>query len=61
MEVCSYCKEEGNKMMKVGPKLRFCNEECYYKDCLKRFPDTSLYDIVARLRPDLVGEVEENR
>ena len=55
MKNCSYCGKEGKKLKRVGPNLKFCNDECYYKDCLERHPGTSLYNIVARLRPDLVG------
>lgn len=35
--------------LKVGPVLRFCDEKCYAADCLKRYPGTSLADMITRM------------
>ncbi len=51
---CSYCGKEGEKLKKVGPKLRYCNSECYLKDCIKKHPGTSLANMARKLL-----EVEE--
>ncbi len=58
MERCSYCGKDGDKLKEVGPKLKFCNDECYFKDCIEMHPGTSLAKIVARIRPDLAKEAE---
>ncbi len=53
-KICDYC---GNviekKPLKVGPTLIFCNHDCYDRDCLKRFPGTSLAGMVLEMRPEL--------
>lgn len=46
---CSYCGKEGIKLKKVGPNLRFCNDECYLKDCIERHPGTSLADMAMKM------------
>ena len=53
-KICDYC---GNviekKLLKVGPTLTFCDRDCYERDCLKRFPGTSLAGMVMAMRPEL--------
>lgn len=57
VEKCSYCGKESNKLIKVGPKLRYCNyENCYAKDCLKNFPGTSIAEMIAKVYPEAVEE-----
>ena len=53
---CSYCGKESNKLIKVGPKLRYCNRICYAKDCLKKYPDTPLADVIAKMYPEAVNK-----
>lgn len=49
MEKCSYCGKEGDKLKKVGPDLKYCNNDCFYNDCIERHPGTSLANIVERI------------
>lgn len=51
---CLYCEKEIKKVYKIGPNMTYCNEECSYLDALKKYPDTSLTNVIKRIRPDLV-------
>lgn len=46
---CSYCGKEGDKLKRVGPKLRYCNDECYLKNCIEKYPGTSLADMAKKM------------
>lgn len=61
MKKCSYCGSEIIKGKKVGPELKYCNDECYYKDCIVKHPGTSLANIVARIKPNIAKDLVYNK
>lgn len=55
VEKCSYCGKESDKLIKVGPELRYCDyKNCYAKDCLKKHPGTPLAEMIAKMYPEAV-------
>ena len=59
-EKCSYCGKESQNLIKIGPKLRFCDySNCYAKHCLKNNPGTSLAEIVSEIFPNALDWVND--
>lgn len=46
---CSYCGKEGEKLKRVGPDLRYCNDECYLKNCIEKHQGTSLANMAKKM------------
>ena len=51
--LCSYCGGLPEKPMKVGPRLIYCNDLCFAKDCIERHPGTSLEKMVKKMWPEV--------
>lgn len=47
-------RKRNKKGYKIGPNMTFCNEEHSHLYALKKYPDTSLTNVIKRIRPDLV-------
>jgi len=49
--ICDYCKNTiTGKPLKVGPRLKFCDHDCFEHACLKTYPETSLAKMVLKIR-----------
>lgn len=46
---CSYCGKEGEKLKRVGPDLRYCDDECYLKNCIEKHQGTSLANMAKKM------------
>lgn len=54
---CDYCGKPTTKPRKVGPKLNYCDYNCYALYCAATYPGTPLDTAVRKMYPELFAEV----
>lgn len=55
---CSNCGKEITAPYKVGPKLRFCNRECYAEHSIRKYPGTPIERVLSHGYPHIAKKVK---